>query len=64
VPPTCPSPGSVNSGASGEPSNKPSTSSFYCFLCGLHSGNLIFFFILFLKGVFHFEDLSHFSRLE
>ena len=64
VPPTCPSPGSVNSGASGEPSNKPSTSSFYCFLCGLHSGNLIFFFILFLKGVFHFEEYVHFSILE
>ena len=36
-PPTCHSPVSVNSGTSAEPSHKPSTSSFYCFLCGLHS---------------------------
>lgn len=38
VPPQCPSPGSVNSGTSGEPANhKPSTSSFYCFLCSSNS---------------------------
>ena len=37
-PPTCPSPASVTSGTSVEQANhKPSTSSFYCFLCGLHS---------------------------
>jgi len=36
-PPTCHSPISVHSGTSAEPAHKPSISSFYCFLCGLHS---------------------------
>ena len=36
-PPTCHSPISVHSAASTDPAHKPSTSSFYCFLCGFHS---------------------------
>ena len=37
-PPTCHSPISVHSATSADhPAHKPSTSSFYCFLCGFHS---------------------------
>ena len=36
-PPTCHSPISVHSATSADPAHKPNTSSFYCFLCGLHS---------------------------
>lgn len=36
-PPTCHSPISVHSATSVDPAHKPSTSSFYCFLCGFHS---------------------------
>ena len=35
--PTCHSPISVHSATSMDPAHKPSTSSFYCFLCGFHS---------------------------
>ena len=37
LPPTCHSPISTHSTTSADPNHKPSTSSFYCFLCGLHS---------------------------
>ena len=36
-PPTCHSPISVHSATSADPAHKPNPSSFYCFLCGLHS---------------------------
>ena len=36
-PPQCHSPVSVHSATSADPAHKPNTSSFYCFLCGLHS---------------------------